>query len=176
MRHRMCILNYLVIMILRVYALYNRSLRILVFLLALWAAQIIMSAYGLRTGYREQPFLSLGKLFWRSSQAAPLPKGLPGKRIYFSISSFLTTDLGCILSGQGPLFRTSIKFKFDSLSWLSPDKSLRLDFSPGDWQCHLLPHNLLRKTLSSSPGISVCRIQKLTLLDLPFSCDVSLPL
>jgi len=63
MRHRMCILNYLVIMILRVYALYNRSLRILVFLLALWAAQIIMSAYGLRTGYREQPFLSLGKLF-----------------------------------------------------------------------------------------------------------------
>lgn len=158
MRHRMCILNYLVIMILRVYALYNRSLRILVFLLALWAVQIIMSAYGLRTGFREQPFLFLGKLFWRS-QAAPLPKGLPGKRIYFSISSFLITDLGCILSGQGPLFRTSMKFRFNPLFWLSPDKSLRLDFSPGDRQRHLLPHDLLRQALSSSPDISVCRIQ-----------------
>lgn len=49
------------VMILRVYAIYNRSSRTLVLLLVLWAVQIIMSAYGLRTGY-----------------PAPLPKGLAG--------------------------------------------------------------------------------------------------
>ncbi|KAF9449493.1 hypothetical protein P691DRAFT_727899 [Macrolepiota fuliginosa MF-IS2] len=49
------------IMILRVYAIYDRSTRILVFLLMLWLAQIVISFVGLRTGY-----------------VAPLPKGLTG--------------------------------------------------------------------------------------------------
>ncbi|KAJ3502187.1 hypothetical protein NLJ89_g8998 [Agrocybe chaxingu] len=39
------------IMILRVYALWGRSLHILVFLLVLWAAQIAVSVVGLRTGF-----------------------------------------------------------------------------------------------------------------------------
>ncbi|KIM42725.1 hypothetical protein M413DRAFT_122455 [Hebeloma cylindrosporum] len=41
-----------VIMILRVYALYRRSLPILIFLMILWATQIAVSAIGLHTGYR----------------------------------------------------------------------------------------------------------------------------
>ncbi|KAF5363448.1 hypothetical protein D9756_001011 [Leucocoprinus leucothites] len=49
------------VMILRVYAIYDRNVRILVLLLMLWAAQIVVSAYGLHTGY-----------------PAPLPKGLVG--------------------------------------------------------------------------------------------------
>ena len=40
-------------MILRVYALYRRSLSILAFLMILWAAQIVISAIGLHTGYSE---------------------------------------------------------------------------------------------------------------------------
>ncbi|KAF8959372.1 hypothetical protein BDZ97DRAFT_1761410 [Flammula alnicola] len=40
-----------VIMILRVYALYNRSLSILIFLMVLWATQIAMSAVGLHQGF-----------------------------------------------------------------------------------------------------------------------------
>jgi hypothetical protein len=42
-----------VIMILRVYALYHRSLAIMVFLMLLWAAQIIVSAIGMHTGFSE---------------------------------------------------------------------------------------------------------------------------
>jgi len=82
----MCILNYLVIMILRVYALYNRSLRILVFLLALWAAQIIMSAYGLRTGYREQPSYPLGSC---SDEVLKLHLFLRGYLVNVSTSPYL---------------------------------------------------------------------------------------
>jgi len=40
-------------MILRVYALYRRSLPILAFLMILWAAQIAISAIGLHTGFSE---------------------------------------------------------------------------------------------------------------------------
>jgi len=40
-------------MILRVYALYRRSLPIIIFLMILWAAQIAISAIGLHTGYSE---------------------------------------------------------------------------------------------------------------------------
>jgi len=40
-------------MILRVYALYRRSLLIIIFLMILWAAQIAVSAVGLHTGYSE---------------------------------------------------------------------------------------------------------------------------
>lgn len=43
----------LVIMILRIYALYGRSIPIVVFLMILWAAQISVSAVGLHTGYSE---------------------------------------------------------------------------------------------------------------------------
>jgi len=40
-------------MILRVYALYRRSLSILTFLMILWVAQIVISAIGLHTGFSE---------------------------------------------------------------------------------------------------------------------------
>ena len=40
-------------MILRVYALYHRSLAIIIFLMILWAAQITVSAVGMHTGYSE---------------------------------------------------------------------------------------------------------------------------
>jgi len=40
------------VMILRVYALYGRSIPIAIFLMILWAAQITVSAIGLHTGYR----------------------------------------------------------------------------------------------------------------------------
>jgi len=40
------------IMIIRVYALYHRSLAIIIFLMILWATQIIVSAIGVHTGYR----------------------------------------------------------------------------------------------------------------------------
>ena len=40
-------------MIIRVYALYGRSLPITIFLMILWAAQITVSAIGLHTGYSE---------------------------------------------------------------------------------------------------------------------------
>ena len=40
-------------MILRIYALYHRSLAIIIFLMTLWAAQIAVSAIGLHTGYSE---------------------------------------------------------------------------------------------------------------------------
>ena len=40
-------------MILRVYALYRRSLSILTLLMILWVAQIAVSAIGLHTGYSE---------------------------------------------------------------------------------------------------------------------------
>ena len=40
-------------MILRVYALYRRSLTIIIFLMILWAAQIAISAIGLHTGHSE---------------------------------------------------------------------------------------------------------------------------
>ena len=40
-------------MILRVYALYGRSIPILTFLMILWAAQIAVAAVGLHTGYSE---------------------------------------------------------------------------------------------------------------------------
>ncbi|KAG2014261.1 hypothetical protein CC2G_011096 [Coprinopsis cinerea AmutBmut pab1-1] len=49
------------VMILRVYALYARSKRVLVFLMTLWTAQIVLSAIGLSTGF-----------------AIPLPPGLVG--------------------------------------------------------------------------------------------------
>ena len=40
-------------MIFRVYALYRRSLPIIIFLMILWAAQIAIAAMGLHTGYSE---------------------------------------------------------------------------------------------------------------------------
>ena len=40
-------------MILRVYAIYGRSLPIIFFLMVLWAAQIVVSSVGLHTGYSE---------------------------------------------------------------------------------------------------------------------------
>ncbi len=47
-------------MILRVYALYRRSLYILIFLMILWGAQIITSAIGLHTGFsKKRSLLSL---------------------------------------------------------------------------------------------------------------------
>ncbi|KAJ3561483.1 hypothetical protein NP233_g10166 [Leucocoprinus birnbaumii] len=49
------------VMILRVYAIYDRNIRVLAFLMVLWAAQIVISIYGLRTGF-----------------PAPLSKGLVG--------------------------------------------------------------------------------------------------
>lgn len=39
-------------MILRVFAVYERNMRIFVFLMFLWALQIIISALGLQTGFR----------------------------------------------------------------------------------------------------------------------------
>lgn len=44
---------HLVIMILRVYALYGRSFYVLSFLLVFWVAQIIISFIGISTGFRE---------------------------------------------------------------------------------------------------------------------------
>ncbi|KAF9445267.1 hypothetical protein P691DRAFT_735258 [Macrolepiota fuliginosa MF-IS2] len=49
------------IMILRVFALYERSMRVLVFLMTLWLLQIVISAVGLQTGF-----------------PVPLPTGLAG--------------------------------------------------------------------------------------------------
>ena len=68
------------------------------------------------------------------SQAAPLPKGLAGKYILLDIflSPFLNMDLGCILSGQGPLFRMSIYSRFNAPFLSSRYESFRLDFSSGD--------------------------------------------
>jgi hypothetical protein len=43
----------LVIMIIRVYALYGRSPYVLGFLMVLWTAQIIISSIGMKTGFRE---------------------------------------------------------------------------------------------------------------------------
>ncbi|KAJ3504644.1 hypothetical protein NLJ89_g7831 [Agrocybe chaxingu] len=60
-----------VIMILRVYALYNRSNVVLTFLLLLWIAQISVSAVGLRTGF-----------------AVPLPPELTGCILTGSSSTF----------------------------------------------------------------------------------------
>ena len=40
-------------MILRVYALYGRSIPIATFLMIIWAAQIAVSAVGLHTGYSK---------------------------------------------------------------------------------------------------------------------------
>lgn len=46
-------LIFAVIMILRVYALYGRSITIIVFLLLLWAAQIVVSFIGVMGGFSE---------------------------------------------------------------------------------------------------------------------------
>ena len=49
---------HLVIMILRVYALYARNTYVLFFLMILWVAQIIISSVGLSSGFGE-PHLQL---------------------------------------------------------------------------------------------------------------------
>ena len=49
----------LVIMIIRVYALYGRNSYVLGFLMVLWTAQIVISSIGMKTGfgkYREEHF------------------------------------------------------------------------------------------------------------------------
>lgn len=72
-----------VIMILRVYALYNRSATIMAVLLTLWTAQIVVSAIGLHTGFGERLKGTLSSetpinLFFI---AVPLPPTLTGTAI-----------------------------------------------------------------------------------------------
>lgn len=51
-RHTQLGVPWLVIMILRVYAIYDKCSKVLILLLSLWLGQIVISAVGLRTGYR----------------------------------------------------------------------------------------------------------------------------
>jgi hypothetical protein len=86
-----------VIMILRVYALWNRSTIVMTVLLTLWTAQIVISAVGLHTGFGE---CLKGTLFSETPinlffEAVPLPAILTGTTIVlFSFNGLIVNFPG----------------------------------------------------------------------------------
>lgn len=124
-------------MILRVYALYRRSLYILVFLMILWGAQIITSAIGLHTGFSKRLILLFLFFVDLDVTVVALPSILTGiilslqpSRLKLTCSA---TVAGCILTGDSPIFRTlfmrnieprlvadDIRFYPQALVWVGP--------------------------------------------------------
>lgn len=88
-------LKSIVIMILRVYALFFRNRTIVSILLIMWLAQIAISAAGLHSGFGEPPIgfcTGLQRLIYYR-QAAPLPPGFVGNALESSDMSHLSHAL-----------------------------------------------------------------------------------
>ena len=79
-----------VVMILRIYALYRRSMRILILLGTLWIAQVTVSSIGMTTGYGEHALFSsdvIDYLFIWDVLALKLPPGFVGTQLILNGSS-----------------------------------------------------------------------------------------
>jgi len=103
----------LVIMILRVFALYGRNIYVLSFLMILWVAQVTMSSIGLRNGYGER----LPQLQRDDHAEVIITHQPPGYlqellvcRFELQMRNLASYSYpGCILTGDTKLFRTLIK-------------------------------------------------------------------
>ena len=101
-----------VTIILRVYALYDRSILVIVFLLSLLAVQISTSGAGVHTGFGtvKSPTVKLSCLSKNLFTAVPFPSGVAGgdsPAYYLTYSDSQTIYplpfVGCILSGTNSL-------------------------------------------------------------------------